>query len=476
MTRTQTARPRVLMVLPNQRWCGDAHWTIHPYGLCVMLALLKDWCDTAFLDAHVDNLDQEAFAARVAAFNPDVVAVSVLSDSYRQAGFTACELAKRAAPRAATVMGGVFVTTRPAKAMANPAVDFGVMGEGEYVLPRIVRHVMGQEPELPEEGVVFRRDGRLVVRPQKTYITDLDALPFPDYSVLDFAKYSTEFYHEPSAPRAVPYGKMVTSRGCPVGCVFCEVEHIAGRKVRAMSPERVIAEVEHLIEHHGIRSIEFLDDQLIGNVRRFKRLLNLLVERDWDLVWNAHNVSVFYLDEELLDLMKAAKCVYTSLAVESGSPRVLKEIIGKPVDIGHAVRMAEHARTIGIDTCGLFVIGFPGETWNEIRATVQLAATLPVDYVKINIAAPFPGTRLHELAVRTGALPADFDMDQVAWGKSVMATDEFTPDQLRILRAFEWDRINFATPEKRAKLARMMGLSEEELDRIRRKTIDLRLA
>lgn len=471
-----TAKPRVLMVLPNQRWCGDAQWTIHPYGLCVMLALLKGWCETAFLDAHVDDLDPETFARRVAAFDPDVVGVSVLSDSYRRAGFQACELIKQAAPRATTVMGGVFVTTRPAKAMAHPAVDYGVMGEGEYVFPQLVRHIMGQEPNPPEEGVVFRAaDGELVIRPQKTFIEDLDRLPFPDYSVLDFTKYSTEFYHETSAPRAVPYGKMVTSRGCPIGCVFCEVEHIAGRRVRAMSPERVIAEIEQLIADHGIRSIEFLDDQLIGNVHRFRRLLELLIAKDWDLVWNAHNVSVFLLDEALLDLMKAAKCVFTSLAVESGSPRVLKEIIGKPVNIDHAVRLAEHARAIGIDTCGLFVIGFPGETWDEIRATIRLAETLPVDYVKINIAAPFPGTRLYDLAIRTGALPPDFDMDTVAWGKSVMATDQFTPDQLRILRAFEWERINFATPEKRAKLARMMGLTLQEVDAIRRKTIDLKL-
>lgn len=464
-----------MMVLPNQRWCKSAQWTIHPYGLCVILAMLKGWCETTFLDAHLDELSPEEFSRRVKEFDPDIVGVSVLSDSYRQAGFMACELVKAVAPGSVTVMGGVFVTTRPAKAMENTAVDYGVMGEGEYVFPQLVRYIMGEVSEPPVEGLVFRRDGVLDIRPQKTFIEDLDLLPFPDYSVLDFSRYSNDFYHEPSAPRAVPYGKMVTSRGCPVGCVFCEVEHIAGKRVRAMSPERVIAEVGHLIDTYGIRSIEFLDDQLIGNVRRFKKLLRLLIEKDWDLVWSAHNVSVFLLDEEILDLMKAAKCVYTSLAVESGSPRVLKEIIGKPVKIHHAQRMAQYARKIGIDTCGLFVIGFPGETWDEIRETIRLAETLPVDYVKINIAAPFPGTRLYDLALETGALGPDFDPDAVEWGRSVMRTDQFTPDQLRILRAFEWERINFATPEKRAKLARMMSLGLEDLDKIRRQTIDLKL-
>lgn len=469
-------KPKVLMLLPNQRWSKRrAEWTIHPYGLCVILAILKDFCDIAFLDAHVDDLTPEACGEILRELAPDVVGVSVLSDTYREAGFKACDIAKEYVPKAATIMGGVFVTTRPKKAMGHPTVDYGVMGEGEYIMPEIVRYIMGQRDTLPEEGVVFRKDGELVIRPQKTFITDLDALPFPDYSVLDFTKYSTTFYKEPSAPRALPYGKMVTSRGCPVGCVFCEVEHIAGKKVRAMSPERVMAEVRWLVDTYGIRSIEFLDDQLIGNVRRFRRLLELLIEADLDLVWCAHNVSVFYLNEEILDLMRKAKCVYTSLAVESASPRVLKDIVGKPVKLEHAKRMASYARKIGFESCGLFVIGFPGETWDEIRATIQFASELEVDYVKLNIAAPFEGTRLHKLAVETGAIRPDFDMDEVEWGRGVMSTSEFTADQLLILRAFEYDRINFGTPERRERLARMMGMTMDEQTAMRRRTIDLKL-
>ncbi len=469
-------RPRVLMVIPNQRWAfPNTYWSIHPYAVCTLIAMIRDFCQVGFLDANVDDMSLEEFRRRVSDFGPEIMGVSVLSGSYRDAGYRACQVAKELNPQTVTVMGGVFVTADPRRAMLCPQVDYGVIGEGEYVFPELIHYITGRNPEPPAEGVVLRTGRDLEVRPQRHYIEDLDALPFPDYSLLDFRKYSTEFKHTVDAPRRIPYGKIITSRGCPIGCVFCEVEHIAGKRTRSKSPGRVIEEIQFMIDHFGIKSVEFLDDQLLHPRRRFKEILRRMIEKDWDLVWNAQNVSVFYLDEEMLELMAASKCAYVSMAVESGSPRVLKEIINKPVDIEHAKKMAAYARKLGMDTCSLYVIGFPGETWDEIRQTIRLAEEIGTDYVKINVAAPFPGTRLFDLARQTGALPPDLDLDRIEWGVSRLNTDQFTADQLNILRAMEWDRINFATREKQEKLARMMSLSLAELQEIRRQTIDLRL-
>lgn len=470
-------KPKVLLTIPNQAWGGDAVWSIHPYSMCALIAILRQYgCEADLLDANVDALSKEETRSRISEYRPDIVGVSVLSDSYREAGFTMSRLAKQTVPRCTVIMGGVFVTTRPKKAMLCPEVDYGVVGEGEHVLVELLDYLTGKVDKLPSEGIAFRENGEIRIRPQKTFITDLDALPMPDYSVIDYSKYSMGFRKEVNAPRALPYGKLITSRGCPVGCCFCEVQHIAGRKVRSTSARRVIDEIQILVEEHGIKSLEFLDDQLLVPKKRFLEILRMLIEKDWDLVWNAHNVSVFYLDEELLDLMKASKCQFTSLAVESGSPRVLREIIKKPVDIEHSMRMAEYCQKIGMDTCALFVIGFPGETWNEIRQTIRVAGEIATDYVKINIAVPFPGTPLFDMAVEAGAIHPDVDFDTLSWGKAIMSTDEFTADQLQILRAMEWDRINFTDPERRDKIAKMMGITPEELDLIRRKTINLHLS
>ncbi len=238
----------------------------------------------------------------------------------------------------------------------------------------------------------------------------------------------------------------------------------------------MIEEIQYLIDNFGIKSVEFEDDNLLGNVPRAKQLFKRMAEMNWDLVWNALNVSVFFLDEEMLDLMKAAKCQYLSLAVESGSPRVLKEIVHKPVKLDRAKRMADYARKIGLDTTSLFIIGFPGETWDEVRQTIKFAEDIGTDYVKINVATAFPGTKLYDLAISQNAIDPSFDDDSIEWGRGGITTEEFTSDQLRILRAMEWERINFATEQKRRKLAQMMRVSPEELDTIRKRTVDLKLA
>jgi radical SAM superfamily enzyme YgiQ (UPF0313 family) len=437
--------------------------------------IMNDY-EVKILDANADDMSRDRVRTYLKDFNPDVIGVSVLANAYKTAAFEVCEIGKACNPRTVTVIGGVFPTTRPESAMESPFIDYGVMGEGEYVFPELLDFIFRKKDSLPGEGVILRTaDGGIRPLPQTKFIRDLDALPLPEYSLIDYTKYSMHFRKSVDAPRALPYGKIITSRGCPFGCVFCQVENIAGRTTRFKSVDRVIEEIGVLVEKYGIKSIEFEDDNFLGNIPRSKELFKKMIAKDWGLKWNAMNVSVFLLNEEILDLMKASGCQYLSMAIESGSPRVLKEIIHKPVNLDHAKKIADYARSIGIDTTSLFVIGFPGETWEEIRQTIRFAEELDTDYVKINVATAFPGTKLHKLAVDMNALDEKFNFDCIEWGKAGISTDEFTADQLSILRAFEWDRLNFSSRKKKEKVAQMMGLSPDELERIRKSTVDIRI-
>ena len=118
------------------------------------------------------------------------------------------------------------------------------------------------------------------------------------------------------------------------------------------------------------------------------------------------------------------------------------------------------------------MIGFPGETWNEIRDSLRIAESL--DLIDIHIATVLPKTELLELAQKEHAIPEDFSFfnDDVNFGFETgnITTDEFTPAELEVLRAYEWDRINFSTPEKRARACRILNISEEELEEYRKQT------
>ncbi|MBF0269677.1 MAG: radical SAM protein [Alphaproteobacteria bacterium] len=463
---------RVMLVIPNSEWYAPGtFWHLHPYPLALLAAML-DRNDHVIhiLDANADALTPGQFEAAVRDWQPDVVGVSVLANEFAVTGHVACSCVKNVSKTIVTVLGGVYPTSRPADAIKDSHVDFVAIGEGEYLFPQLLDHLAGKAP-LPDKGLAYLKDGRAVVQERAPFIQDLDAIPYPAYDLIDFNRYATKVYkYIVDAPRALPYAKLVTSRGCPIGCTFCQVETISGKMTRYQSPARVVDEMEWLVGTYGVKAFEFLDDNFLGHRGRALAIFNEMIRRQLPVVWNAMNVSAFYLSEEMLEVMRASGCRYVSIAVESGVQRVLKEIIRKPIDLAHVKRLIAKAKSLGMDTSTLWVIGSPGETWDEIRTTLTVAEEIDAHYVKINLATPYPGTKLFDMAVSGGYLPEDFSFDDIAWGQASFQTEEFSKAELTVLRAFEWDRINFSNADRCREIARMMGIGEDRLAEIRRST------
>lgn len=463
---------QIMLVIPNQKWYrNEAYWHLHPYALAILAAMFdRSQYDISIVDANIDNLSISEFQRRVRDYLPDMVGASVLANEFGCTGHLALEAAKNVSNDIITVLGGVYPTTRPADAIKPDFVDYVVIGEGEHVFPALVEHLNGQA-ELPEKGLAYRRGGRTVIQDRADFVEPLDALPYPAFDLTDYQRYANEsFKHVVDAPRALPYAKMITSRGCPIGCTFCQVEVISGKITRYQSASRVVDEMEWLIEKYGVKAIDFLDDNFLGHKGRSHAIFDEMIKRKVPVVWNAANVSSWFLNDELLEKMKASGCQYVSIAVESGVERVLKHIIKKPVRLTHVKAMVEKVRALGMDSTTLWVIGSPGETWDEIRETIRVAEWIDADYTKINVATPYPGTELFDMAVAGGYLESTFDFDNLAWGQATLSTEEFRASDLTILRAFEWDRINFARPDKRSRIAAMMGITAAELEQIRRTT------
>jgi MoaA/NifB/PqqE/SkfB family radical SAM enzyme len=228
-------------------------------------------------------------------------------------------------------------------------------------------------------------------------------------------------------------------------------------------------------ENYGVRSLVFVDDNLLAARPRAMEIFRGMVDRNLKMPWKANAIAVFRLDEFLLDAMAESGCQYICVAIESGSPRVLRDIINKPVDLGQARRMTEAAQSRGIFVAANFMVGFPGETWNEIRQTLRFAEELGADYCKIFSPIPLRHTRLWELCEDGGAFAPGFDPNRVSWNKGQITSPHFDDRELTLLRAYEWDRINFSSPERIARTAAMMGIEVDELERIRKDTRKLAL-
>jgi MoaA/NifB/PqqE/SkfB family radical SAM enzyme len=178
------------------------------------------------------------------------------------------------------------------------------------------------------------------------------------------------------------------------------------------------------------------------------------------------------MDDEMLGLMKESGCYQITVSIESGHPRTL-ERIRKPLKLDQISSTLAKIKKLDIELISNFVIGFPGETMDEIRETFRYAEAIDIDYVLFSIATPLPATELYDICRKEKCIPEDFSFetfDYYGFGRGVITTDEFTPIELQVLRAFEWDRINFKTEEKKKKIARMLGITMEELERWRTET------
>ncbi len=472
--RTDKMDYKLVLVVPNLRWCkGDesTFWHFIPYNLCLLAAMVEDLCRVEIIDAYSDDLTESELLSVLKKAEPDVVGITVMMDQFADAGHLVCDLVKSWMPSVQVVMGGVYVTVNAETVIKDLNVDFAVIGEGEYVLRQLIGYFIGKNP-LPDKGICFRKNDHIVNKGRADFIQDLDDLPRPAYHLIDLNRYNSRAQRKSvDSPRLYPYTRVFTSRGCPQRCIFCQVKHIAGVKFRYRSAENVLREIAWLKETYHVRSLIFDDDNLFTDKKRAKAIFSGMIQQGLSMPWVSISTAVFRLDEELIALMRKSGCEYMCIAIESGSERVLQEIIEKPVNYEHAKTMAAAARREGIFVAANFIIGFPTETWDEIRQTVKFAEEINVDYVKLFGAMPLRNTRLWDLCEKTDAFKKDFDYNALRWNTGQIETDDFNQNDLTLLRVYEWDRINFSTMEKRENIARMMGITVDDLLVIRRDSI-----
>ena len=467
-------RKKLVLAYPNLRWKKfdiQTVWNLNPAILCLLGRMVENDVDVKIVDAQFYDMSMEDFIAEIEDFGADYVGISMLTSEYQEILHLAAKEIKALNSDIVVIAGGVHVTIEYAKVMEDPNIDFAVRGEGEYVLPALLRHLQGAN-EFPSEGLVYRENGRLIAQPQ-AWVKQMSDLPMPNYDLVKMEDYvSVGARYGPLRPPEFPHVRMIVTRGCPVGCSFCQVESISGKKVRSPTPEQVADELLYLKERYGIKSVVFDDDNMVIKKKFFKAMLRQFIKKKLGLKFIIGAFAIFALDDEMLDLMAEAGCVGINVAIESGNQRVMDDVVMKPLKLTTVPDQIAKVRAKGLFVIANFIIGFPGESWEEIRETVRFAETCGADYVKLFIAVPLKGTKMWDMAMQMGAFDGAEDDIRVDWRFSQIKANDWTPKDISILRAYEWDRINFGTPERRARVSNIWGMSEEELAEIRKQTRD----
>jgi anaerobic magnesium-protoporphyrin IX monomethyl ester cyclase len=404
------------------------------------------------------GLKNEEIIARIKSFAPDVVVITVPFSGWSSAAFDVAATVKKVDKDIAVVLIGLHPSARPAECLKQPNVDFVVIGEPEETVLELAGVLeQGKKDELKKvKGIGFVENGEAIITAPRPFIQDLDSLPFPARHLLPMKQFFEAARKIPiSGNLRKPSVRMLTSRGCPYGCIFCSNHIVMGRQWRARSAENVVAEIEHIIATYGIRQIDFLDDNIAFDRKRLETICDLIVEKGLNIEWCTPNgVRADSLDSELLAKMRKAGCVSILIAPESGVQRVVDQIIKKKQDLRKVEEVVVAARKLGIKVGCFFIIGMIGETKDDIKATIKYAyklRKLGADRFYFSYATPLYGTELYRQAKQGGFLKSTFSDEALSEVKPLIETPEFTCDDLLMLSA-EANLVN--TTFTRSKLAK----------------------
>jgi radical SAM superfamily enzyme YgiQ (UPF0313 family) len=357
---------RVLLIEANdqRRWVGsrvapEVH--IPPIGLLYVASSARRHhpdLQVDILETSLDARTDQELASNLLELNPDLVgirSISLFQDELRRVA----SLAKRVLS-VPVVAGGPIATARRANLLrAIPEIDLLVVGEGELTFSRLLAGAA-------TNGLVLRQGSGFADLGDGTVGDNLDDLPFPDYGLIDLAKYERHLSYAYNYRRQ---GVLLTSRGCPFLCTYCNT--FAGKDARLRTADNVVAEMEQLSRDHGIEDFYVVDDIFNLSRQRTEAVFRKIIQlgQDWRLYF-VNGLRADLMTRELVDLMVDAGTVWVTYAVESGSPRIQK-LVKKNMSLERAAEIINQSQDRGLVVNVNTMYGFPTETSAEAQATLD---------------------------------------------------------------------------------------------------------
>jgi anaerobic magnesium-protoporphyrin IX monomethyl ester cyclase len=355
-------------------------------GLGYLSSFLKaNGIEVIVIDAQFEGLSLEDTKKYIQEFRPEVLGFSAMTHEIVIAAEWAKEF-KKLSQDVLVIIGGPHATVAAEQTLREFSVfDMAVIGEGELTLLEVARLFRTKGYNLKSiKGIAWRNGDNIIINEERALISDLDSLPFPSYEHTN---------------RKLNIYPLYSSRGCPGRCIFCC--RILGDKIRVRSPENVLKEIQFAINKYNPELIDFCDETFTIPKARAIEISDLISQEfDGKIHWTASS-RANGVDEYLFRKMKQSGCVRIYFGVESGNDTILKSIC-KGITIADAKNAVNLAKRTGLNTGSFFIIGHPFETSETIKDTINLAAELNTTTVAFGIMVPYPGTVIHDMAVKGG--------------------------------------------------------------------------
>lgn len=378
----------------------------------------------AIVDASADSLTPTQTAAQVQALNPVLTVVVVYgqqpsaSTQVMLGASAVCSALKETAPALKVLLVGGHVAALPERSLREEAVDFVAGGEGLFTIVELVAVLKADETDLSQVHDLFYWVGdQIRTTLPASLLQDLDReMPGMAWDLLPMEKYRAHNWHCFGHLQREPYVALYTTLGCPYHCSFCCIqapfksgELTLGLKssvnsYRFWSPERVIVDIDVLVNQYGVRNIKIADEMFVLNKKHVVGLCDLIIERGYDLnIWAYARVDT--VKDGMVDKLKRAGFNWLAFGIEAASERVRVDV-QKGFDQEDIYRTLEMVRGAGINVIGNYIFGLPEDDRETMQATLNMALDLNCEFANFYCAMAYPGSPLYQTALQAGwALP-----------------------------------------------------------------------
>ena len=417
-----------------------------PLGILSMSAYLKKHSDvkTRLMDFNIilnklESFEYKSFSDLFRGmlsgkewidYSPSIIGISALfTPTYRNM-MDLASIARQIFPKAIIIAGGGVPTNLYHK-IFEESTNFDALcyGEGEKPLLGLFESddkikYLEESPswitrDKAKNGYAFRHD----------FIENLDEIPFLDYEISDQDEYKFNLMSLfPLMPKGKKGMPIMTSRGCPHRCSFCSSHTVHGKKMRYQNLPRVREDFRRLKEQYGAEIMVFFDDHLMANKQRVFEIIQIM--RDLQLTaFFPSSLALYALDRKVLESLRSIGVAHLILSVESGSDRVLKEVMHKVLNLSIVKRVIEDCRDLGIATDLSILIGLPGETKQDLEDALTFFKTINPTWFRISVATPLVGSEMLEICLKKNYIKGDYlDSD---FKRCVVETEDFTSEYIQ---------------------------------------------